>query len=1028
MGEPSQGLFSGVFSYVTREVGSFVTNATGGVITVNTTHGQQQRRPKKRVKKDEKQKSIQYEASSLSKTTMPGSLFPRSPSMAPTVMGDYAEAEEGQPGPSKRARHLPQEPPAIRHSSPASTCFFDATSSPPASPRAKGKQKAVEDLEEECFSEADEDALAMPPPPVPIFRKGKERAVKDTMIDDWMRGKERELEEEQQRWERDRDKVTDEDRERDKNRIKMLEEEVQRLREELLRRSTSSSFTSSSTSSSSHFQPPPPPPPPPPPAVGTLIRAPTTPTPNPQALFASARASLKHAGTPNEAPINPAYGLSSSMSGRRAGKPTVGLQPDKMADFLKEMKTVRLRKVGVPGVEDRSMTSSLRSGDKDGGEFSFSFSSSTSRHESRAGDDADVGNSSWQSDMSHILNGGSRLKAKAKETSSEVSAGRKRKRTEDDIPTRRSADSGLNTSRSTNSSFASTVSVASSSSAPSRPSSFTRTQQLSQTRSKPSNPTTTTTEPALPPPPPLSRRSQSNSTSNSASSPPAQIPPRSKSPSTSFRRTSTSSAQSENEAASSSYRLYTLPSGTSGPSRAWAPSALLAGQPPPPPNETPSLCSDLPEGSTSVDDDELDDGENVDEHESGVPHVVVSPETSVGVGIGRRRREIGDVDDVDMEEAMDEEELGSRRNEKRPRLSPYQSYNMGESSNSSTSPIQEQPPPPPPPPRRFSTPVTTDSPGHPKNSSLVPSVFSRRPPVSPMPVTPSPQRPRPPASRGRERERGRPRVSGEPADSVVVAVPIHDGESSSRSRVRSKSGSRSRPPTPHIKRSLPARDEEESEEEREEERESGREVIDVDADDVKLEDDDASSEDPLSLGQNTSAESPLSTSQPQPQSQSQSQQHYRLDLSHSSIRSMPSRIPVARSTSLKRNKNVGLSNDFVASASSSASSSQARPRAVAAEKQRQAGSSSTTSVSPPDKAGTSPSRRRTLDQELRDIVASRHSDEPDHYYEDSGPQPPSANEMRRSTLIAVGTRSRKKGYMAHGGGGGVPVFVGGSNG
>jgi len=32
--EESSGLFSGVFNYVTKEVGSFVTNATGGVITV----------------------------------------------------------------------------------------------------------------------------------------------------------------------------------------------------------------------------------------------------------------------------------------------------------------------------------------------------------------------------------------------------------------------------------------------------------------------------------------------------------------------------------------------------------------------------------------------------------------------------------------------------------------------------------------------------------------------------------------------------------------------------------------------------------------------------------------------------------------------------------------------------------------------------------------------------------------------------------------------------------------------------------
>ncbi|THV02813.1 hypothetical protein K435DRAFT_321041 [Dendrothele bispora CBS 962.96] len=30
----STGLFSGVLNYVTKEVGSFVTNATGGVITV----------------------------------------------------------------------------------------------------------------------------------------------------------------------------------------------------------------------------------------------------------------------------------------------------------------------------------------------------------------------------------------------------------------------------------------------------------------------------------------------------------------------------------------------------------------------------------------------------------------------------------------------------------------------------------------------------------------------------------------------------------------------------------------------------------------------------------------------------------------------------------------------------------------------------------------------------------------------------------------------------------------------------------
>lgn len=55
-------------------------------------------------------------------------------------------------------------------------------------------------------------------------------------------------------------------------------------------------------------------------------------------LFAAARASLKQAPTPVETPINP-------LIGRRAGQPTVGLAADKMAAFLNEMKTVRLRKV-----------------------------------------------------------------------------------------------------------------------------------------------------------------------------------------------------------------------------------------------------------------------------------------------------------------------------------------------------------------------------------------------------------------------------------------------------------------------------------------------------------------------------------------------------------------------------------------------------------------------------------------------------------------------------------------------------------
>ncbi|KAK1222825.1 hypothetical protein PQX77_014247 [Marasmius sp. AFHP31] len=936
---------------------------------------------------------------------MPGSLFPRSPSVAPTVAGDYDDPDEDQPGPSKRARPLHSNA-TVRHASPVSTCFYDATSSPSASPR-KGKQKALEEEPaEERFSDVDEDVLAMPPPPVPISRKGKERAGKDAIIDDWMRGKERELQEEQRRWERDRDKVGDEERERDKQRIQMLEEEVKRLRDELFKRSTSTSFTASTSSTSSLTLPPPPPPPPPPPA-GVLIRVPTTPAPNPEALFASTRASLKHAGTPNEAPINRAYGLGTSVnSGKRAGKPTVGLQPDKIADFLKEMKSVKLRKVGIPGLGDQSLSSSLRRGDGDGGEFSFSFSSSSRR-------DSGAGNSSWQSDMDHILAGSSsRSREKEKEPLSEVSVGKKRKREEVPKPSHKpTKELTKPPSRVHNSSFASTLSVASSSnSLPSRPSSFTRNQQPSHPPSKPSPPTNSET--AMPPPP-LSRRSRSTTRSNSASSPPAQAPPRSKSPSTSIRRTSTSSAPSEHEASTSSYRIYTLPPGTNGPSRAWAPTAILPALPPPPPNETPSLCSDVPEGSTSVEDDELEDGDDSYDRAAPAPHVVVSPERPLGTGIGRRRRDVEDVD-IDMEGAIDEDDdMGSRRNEKRPRLSgsPHQPYNMGESSNSSISPVQEHPLPSTALPPRFSTPISSDPPAQGKpgkpHSLTATAAFSRRVPVSPMPITPSPQRPRPPASRGRERERGRPRPSGEAEPTTDVVVALHDGfESAPRSRARSKSKSRSRPPTPHVKRTQPTRDEAEEDEEDEREKSSSRETDDVDA--VKQEDEEVSSEDPLSLGQNTSAES-LSLSQ------SQSEVRYRLDLSHSSVRSMPSRIPVARSTSLKRNKLGGSPRELARSAAGTSGSSTSHARPQAQDKPP-------ASAPTPDNAGSS--RRRTLDQELKDIVSARRSDEPDHYYEESGPQPPSAREMRRSTLTAVGTRNRRKGYLAHGGAGGVPVYVG----
>jgi len=69
-----------------------------------------------------------------------------------------------------------------------------------------------------------------------------------------------------------------------------------------------------------------------------LPRIPTTPATT-EVSFVNIRANLRHAGTPVEAPIN------SSFTAKRVGQPTIGVPADKMAAFLNEMKSVRLKRV-----------------------------------------------------------------------------------------------------------------------------------------------------------------------------------------------------------------------------------------------------------------------------------------------------------------------------------------------------------------------------------------------------------------------------------------------------------------------------------------------------------------------------------------------------------------------------------------------------------------------------------------------------------------------------------------------------------
>ncbi|KAI0714425.1 hypothetical protein C8T65DRAFT_644282 [Cerioporus squamosus] len=164
------------------------------------------------------------------------------------------------------------------------------------------------------------------PPTRPRSSKGKERAY-DTSGEVRVRGKERELREAREDHARNAHDRDDNERERDKQRIRMLEEEVARLRAELASKSNGASM-----------MPPPPPPPPPP-----LFRPPIASTTSGGGtnFLASARASLKPTAPPVEAPIN-----SVGSRTRKTGQPTLNLSSDKMAAFLREMKSVRLRKVG----------------------------------------------------------------------------------------------------------------------------------------------------------------------------------------------------------------------------------------------------------------------------------------------------------------------------------------------------------------------------------------------------------------------------------------------------------------------------------------------------------------------------------------------------------------------------------------------------------------------------------------------------------------------------------------------------------
>ncbi|KAG1887164.1 hypothetical protein F4604DRAFT_1235963 [Suillus subluteus] len=286
--------------------------------------------------------------------TMPGSLFPRSDSLQPDSVPHSpqsaldVDAQDSEPGPSN-SQH---EPPAGQSGpSPWRT-------RPIASVHDAVQRFTASGGEERDFSllvvasptgpvdpESPGAVLETPHPPLGgVSRKGKERAVNDgdedlAFILDHHRVQDKEKQLDAIRREKGAKNNTmgDGERDTDKERIRMLEEEVRMLKEELSRRRRSPPPQTQ--------VPLPPPPPPLPPPPGVRIPLPLHLSEN-RALFASARAALR---STEASTIGSTNDLARSASGK-VRQPTVNVPSDKMAAFLNEMRTVRLRKVGsVPG-------------------------------------------------------------------------------------------------------------------------------------------------------------------------------------------------------------------------------------------------------------------------------------------------------------------------------------------------------------------------------------------------------------------------------------------------------------------------------------------------------------------------------------------------------------------------------------------------------------------------------------------------------------------------------------------------------
>lgn len=364
--ESNSSFLSDVLDFVSRELNQFVANATGAPVATEPDTQRRRETRSKRPSELQRVKSISSHTSTSDSLpvhpercysavakhlalnsasrrkhpmTMPGALLPRSPTSEPH---EVPGLEEGVCQPANivdvgQGAGEPGEPEAAQSSSSQSvdrTQRAEVDVQPRKNISLAGactslgackQQNAGVDMPETIAQRNERDyAIWVPPESSSCHdREPVGRRVGRSVM------------------------RSDEERMQDKEKIRILEEEVKRLRDQLsLKRDNMSSL----------IPPPPPPPPPPlPPAriKSTCDRVPLDPS-EASSLIASARASLKRAPAPVEASINP------SRSTKRQGLPTVGIPPDKMAAFLNEMKSVRLRKIAnrpVSGVDSSADSS-----------------------------------------------------------------------------------------------------------------------------------------------------------------------------------------------------------------------------------------------------------------------------------------------------------------------------------------------------------------------------------------------------------------------------------------------------------------------------------------------------------------------------------------------------------------------------------------------------------------------------------------------------------------------------------------------